>query len=523
MDYIFLLDDGHRASALQDIVQSLGCTYICLWCYLPQPSNWLMFMDGFFNEEESDINRPSSSSGSLSRRLFDEYRQLVFTLENDRIPGLAFKNNLPFMELKESDLQSLASVEAQLQFYRTAIFMGCMAGEVEVGMSTDTQMNLETEMRKWIPEGFSKQEPVKDPNFPTDQNRPSSSSSSLRSLSMDSPEYSPFLFKEPPIEQALRPISTSLSPLHQAILSFNQFRNDPIPTPETEDAAITNAILAVLSNPPPPPSSSSSSLFHQPQQNLGLSVQGNYPESQKGSAFKRYRSALAPSLTSMTTRARRSSILKRAFTFFRSLSLMRTQERVQGNRPTTTQLHHMISERKRREKLNESFQALRSLLPPGTKRDKASVLSGTMEHLNSLKAQVMELSRRNRILEAQLNSLPAREATDHQEGMIGASSSTERLDVQITHTAESTSESRIIDLRLILRSGECTILDLATRVLEFLKQVEGLSLMSLEADHTQLAESNFINRLILRLKIEGNWDESAFQEAVRRVVADMAK
>ncbi|KAL6956979.1 hypothetical protein U1Q18_049880 [Sarracenia purpurea var. burkii] len=377
-------------------------------------------------------------------------------------------------------------------------------------------------MTKWIPEGFSKQEPGKYPNYPTDQNRPSSSSSSLSSISMDNPKYSPFLFKES--QQALRPISISLSPLHQAIQSFNQIRNDPFPTPETEDAAITSAILAVLSNPPPPPPPSSfSSLFYQAQHNLGHPVQGNYPESQKGSAFKRYRSALAPSSTSMTTRPRRSSILKRALTFFRSLSLMQTREGVQGTRPTTTQLHHIISERNRREKLNESFQALRSLLPPGTKRDKASVLSGTMEHLNSLKAQVMELSRRNQILEARLSSLPVREATDHQEGMISASSSIERLDVQITHTAGSTSEVQIIDLGLILRSTECTILDLATRVLEFLKQVEGLSLMSLEADHTQLAGSNIINRLILGLKIKGNWDESAFQEAVRRVVADMAK
>jgi hypothetical protein len=31
------------------------------------------------------------------------------------------------------------------------------------------------------------------------------------------------------------------------------------------------------------------------------------------------------------------------------------------------QLQHMISERKRREKLNDSFHALRTVLPPGSK------------------------------------------------------------------------------------------------------------------------------------------------------------
>jgi hypothetical protein len=34
---------------------------------------------------------------------------------------------------------------------------------------------------------------------------------------------------------------------------------------------------------------------------------------------------------------------------------------------TSSQLHHMFSERRRRERLNESFQTLRALLPPGTK------------------------------------------------------------------------------------------------------------------------------------------------------------
>jgi hypothetical protein len=44
--------------------------------------------------------------------------------------------------------------------------------------------------------------------------------------------------------------------------------------------------------------------------------------------------------------------------------------------PTSSQLNHMISERRRRERLNESFEALRGLLPPGSK-----VLSTQFEKL----------------------------------------------------------------------------------------------------------------------------------------------
>ena len=60
--------------------------------------------------------------------------------------------------------------------------------------------------------------------------------------------------------------------------------------------------------------------------------------------------------------------MKRSFAFFGNLNIMRMRERIQAtSRPSNTQLHHMISERRRREKLNENFQALRALLPPGTK------------------------------------------------------------------------------------------------------------------------------------------------------------
>ncbi|OIT25275.1 hypothetical protein A4A49_52811 [Nicotiana attenuata] len=55
-------------------------------------------------------------------------------------------------------------------------------------------------------------------------------------------------------------------------------------------------------------------------------------------------------------------MLNRSMTFFKNLYLMRRQEQIQVNYATST---------------NENFQQLRSLLPPGTKKDKASVLATT--------------------------------------------------------------------------------------------------------------------------------------------------
>ncbi|XP_059635940.1 putative transcription factor bHLH041 [Cornus florida] len=537
MDSIFLLDEGGRASFLHHIMQSFGCTYICMRSYLPQPSNVLFLMGGFYHEGN---NQPNS---------FDEYKHTIIPVENDRVPGLAFKNSFPYLELKDSDLQRLASVDAQLRFYqeakiKTAIFMGCKLGEIELGFSNEPQgfqPNLKMEIMNWFPEDFLQQTPAAElPAFPVDQNRPSSSSSSLRSLSFESPECSPLLFnipstsytnpeviplEGPPFVQPLRPSSTTSAmllqplipsssatpiPFQQAILTLSQIRNIQFPTIESENAAMTQAILTVLSSP-----SSSSSSHQPPQQNLPP----NYQISQKASAFKHYRSALAPS-TQLSARVRRKNLHKRAISFFRSLNSMRPQENVRASNPTSTQLHHMMSERRRREKLNESFQTLRSLLPPGSKKDKASVLTSTTEYMSSLKAQVAELTQRNQLLEAQL--LAPRDANYNRGVVIRGSSSNQRLEVRITNVAESTSEARMVDLQVIVR-GECSLLDLAVRILEFLKQVNNVSLMSVEAE-AQIVESNPVNQATFRLRIEnGEWDESAFQEAVRRVVGDLAQ
>lgn len=455
MDTAFLLDENGRANFFQLLMQSIPYTYICLWSYLPQPSSCLIYLDGFFYEEHNQ--QPSSSSGSQARRLFEEYRQSVFVIENETVPGLAYKTNRPYLELQEVHLQRLASNEAQRQFYqkariKTAIFMGCKSGEIEIGLSNvPAEIDIEKELRSLFPDDFSRQfSPLRLP----DQNQPSSSSS----LSMDSPEYSSLLFNIPStthIPETLREANPTLqqippptSPHQAAMQAFARIRNIPFPNPESEAAVMTRAILAVLTSP------SSSSSSHQPHPNLPYGHQ----VVSKLSAFKRYASALRP-ITTTQVRANlgRQSLLKRSIAFFRSLNYLRVNARMQASRPTSTQLHHMISERKRREKINESFQSLRSLLPPGTKKDKASLLTTTREYLSSLKAQVEELNKRNQLLEAR--SLPAKEAKYEEE----TSSSNGRLNVRISQVSESTSEENIVDLRVTIR-GECPMVDMLIRI-----------------------------------------------------------
>ncbi|XP_041002914.1 putative transcription factor bHLH041 [Juglans microcarpa x Juglans regia] len=529
MDTTFLLDEADRANFFRLIMQSIGrYTHICLWLYSPHPSNCLYFMDGFFYEEN---NQPSSSSGSRARRLFDEYRNSSFPMvENECVPGLAFRNSRPYMEVQELNLQRLASTEAQRLFYqeariKTAVFMGCKSGEIEIGFANVSQLDIEKEMKNLFPDDLSRSfSPIAEPFWRPDQNLPSSSSSSLRSLT-DSPEYSSLLFNIPSTShfpEALRDqvptmampqMPTSTSPHHQALQALAAAANIQFPAPETENSAIARAILNVLSSH----SSSSSLSSHQTQQNLPY---GSHRENSKPSAFKSYVSALGPRTSTQirANNARRQSLLNRSVLFYRSLNFLRVRERMQTTRPTSTQLHHMISERKRREKLNESFQALRSLLPPGTKKDKASLLTTTREYLSSLKAQVAELTRRNQLSEAQ-QLLSAKEVNEEE-----TSSSNERLMVRISAVSGSSSpdQERIVELRVTVR-GECPMEDMTIRILEFLKQVQNVSLVSMETNIIQMTESTSSTRITMRLRIVGNdWDEAAFREAVRRVVADLA-
>lgn len=503
MDDTFLLDELTRRHFFRTLMNSFGCTYFCLWSYVPR-TNCLIPLDGYFNEENEQA---STSSGSLARNLFSEYRQSIINLENDHVPGLAFRNNHPFIELRGAEIKRRAQSGTQRQFYQeariqTAIFMGCKNGEIELGISNIIQINMEMGMRELFPDDFLRQFPLGEFPHPTSQEQKSSSSSTLRSL--DSPsEYSPFTFN------IQRP-SLDIPPL-QALTTttmetLSRIPNIHLPNRENEEDAITRAILAVLTSPC---SSTSSST----QQNQNLPYHKHGLLNRKTGAFKRYNTS--PKSQMIGASSRRPSMIKRAISYYQRLNIL-AREHILANRPTTTQLHHMISERKRREKLNESFQALRSLLPTGTKKDKASVLSSTREHITSLKGEIAELMKKNQELEAQL--LHGKESKgDHEDDIEGNVS--ERVNVRVVNASESTSQDRVMELRVIVR-GECGIDEVVISLLEFLKQLNNVSLISMEA-RTLVAEQTSFAHANFTLKIEGEWDEAVFQEAVRRVVADL--
>lgn len=118
-----------------------------------------------------------------------------------------------------------------------------------------------------------------------------------------------------------------------------------------------------------------------------------------------------------------------------------------------------------------------------------------MEYISSLKSQVEELNKRNQILEADQR---ARKEPPNQ----GSSRfSGEGPVVGITDIGESTSDSGVVDLEVNAR-GNVILVDLVIRVLEFIKQSENVSVMSIDAGTRMLETEAIANRVILRLRIQ---------------------
>ncbi|MCD7455888.1 hypothetical protein HAX54_030039 [Datura stramonium] len=277
----------------------------------------------------------------------------------------------------------------------------------------------------------------------------------------------------------------------EQIEEIQTFQGLQFPKIEGEDDAIVRAYLAIISSSSP---SSSSSLPSPPsshgqiQVNLTPDHRLTTPKATAFTRFIRSKYNYASIGATRSSCAHEKNMLKRSVTFFKNLHLMNRQEGVQMNRATSSQVHHMISERRRREKLNENFQHLRSLLPPGTKKDKASVLASTTEYLSSLKDQVEELYKRNEILEAQL--FTKKNSSQFQQNGSG------NLDVYITTNIEE----RIVDLQVIAK-GKCSILDLVICLMEFLKMASYVNLVSVDAN-TTMVQSCPVTIITLRLRIQ---------------------
>jgi hypothetical protein len=254
---------------------------------------------------------------------------------------------------------------------QTAVFMGCERGEIEVGLSDTEAAAVAGHVQQSLMEELMQLAPAAVP---------SSSPSSLPSLSIGSPEYSSLLIRsmaaaaEPSSSQEWQPL------LHPAAVQLPGLLPPAYGPPqflgsEAEDAAIAEAMLAVISSSAPLPPLAA---FTDAPPWLARHRAQRWSPRRRAGAFRAYSAALSPRAPPRPG-APGQRMAKTAIALMLIVHARHQEEDAAAAaaaqpppapappQHTSSQLHHMISERRRRERLNESFQTLRSLLPPGSK------------------------------------------------------------------------------------------------------------------------------------------------------------
>ncbi|XP_039803385.1 putative transcription factor bHLH041 [Panicum virgatum] len=168
------------------------------------------------------------------------------------------------------------------------------------------------------------------------------------------------------------------------------------------------------------------------------------------------------------------------------------------------QLQHVLSERKRREKLNDSFKALKTVLPPAPKKDKASILIRARDYVNTLKSRLSELEERNRTLE---------ELMQHQcdDGGDRDDVSDEQIDIEvdINRAAAAEETSQEFHLKIVVRSGY-DAMDAVLGILECLKELGDVRLATMDT-------GSRATTLALQMKTSG-CDDNFLKESVIKSV-----
>ncbi|XP_003560643.1 putative transcription factor bHLH041 [Brachypodium distachyon] len=507
MDAIFALAAAPRARVLERAAARVpGCLYLCLWVPVTGqcPSSHLFCLDAWIG---------GGAGGDRARAMFEAYRGALCAVISGCVPGWAYKEGRASMELPEPNLTAAASLQVQHQFYheagtKMAVFMGCDSGEIEIGLSS-TMVAATAAVADHVLQSLL--EELLQPPPPT---QPSSSSSSMPSLSVGSPEYSSLTIRSMATPPPAVVASSAGEPSTQApppggLPTQYEFPSDAAMAPQAMLAAI-----ASTSTPPP---------------------RSSLPE-RRPMAFKAYAAALSPRAPRAPRRPGAGQRMIKtciallasahAATRARELAAAHGKEgaaqQQQPPAPTTTasQLHHMISERRRRERLNDSFQCLRALLPPGSKKDKANVLASTTEYMNTLVSQVACLREKNLQLEAQLAGLNPCPPTSGDDG--GGPS--EKIEVDVATTGASTStpsqqQPREVSVKITVRA-ECDMPEVLISLLTWLKETGSATVVSVEArQHSGVALAQA--SLTLRIPEAGDIvDLTRLKEALTKVLED---
>ncbi|XP_011080947.1 transcription factor EGL1 isoform X1 [Sesamum indicum] len=197
--------------------------------------------------------------------------------------------------------------------------------------------------------------------------------------------------------------------------------------------------------------------------------------------------------------------------------------------------NHVLSERKRREKINERFTILGSLVPSGGKVDKVSILDHTIEYLRELERRVEELESYKEAAElgssTQSKPLDAIERTSDnygpsKNGSTKKPSMNKRKASEMEKTGGETNRARLRDsstdnLTVTIADKDVLIeMRCFWRECVLLEVMEAISKLHLDTQSAQSSIDDGILSMTLKAKCKGLKTASAsvIRQALQRVV-----
>nr|BAN17386.1 bHLH transcription factor [Torenia fournieri] len=195
--------------------------------------------------------------------------------------------------------------------------------------------------------------------------------------------------------------------------------------------------------------------------------------------------------------------------------------------------NHVLSERKRREKINERFSILGSLVPSGGKLDKVSVLDHTIEYLRELERKVEELESYKEAMEresvAQSKTQDAIERTSDNYGPNGTTNSKRPLTNKrkACNNEKTGDENKRVRLRdsdnvSIKVSDKEVLIEMRCSWNEHLLfgVMEAISKLNMESETVQSSNTDGLLHLTIKAKFKGLKAASAsvIRQALQKVI-----
>ncbi|CAM6015307.1 unnamed protein product [Sphagnum balticum] len=176
--------------------------------------------------------------------------------------------------------------------------------------------------------------------------------------------------------------------------------------------------------------------------------------------------------------------------------------------PSSTVSKNLVSERKRRKKLNEGLYSLRALVPKISKMDKASIIGDAVNYVQELRKEVEELELAESLnVESDTNQKSPNITTEKN-----SPSQVHSVKKKILHVEVARLEDETYHLRILCQKGHGVLVQL-------MQALESLGIDVINAHHTSV-QDNILNTFVAQIK---NWEMMETEDVRQKLLGVVAQ